>query len=139
MVSSPTATVPEAAAAANGGLSSAEAARRIAQYGPNEPASVKHGAALAELLSLFLNPLVIILVVASIVSFILGDAPDATIILVVLLLGISINFVQTYRSQQAIRKLQENVAPTATVLRDGQWGEIRRRAIVPGDLVRLSA
>ena len=61
------------------------------------------------------------------------------IILVMVLLGVSMNFIQTYRSQRAIDKLRENVTPTATVLRDGNWQEIKRREIVPGDIVRVYA
>ena len=91
------------------------------------------------MLFLFLNPLVVILLVAVLVSFLLVNTVDAVIILVIVLLSVAINFVQTYRSQQVIRKLRENVTPTATALRDGQWGEIKRKEIVPGDLVRLSA
>jgi len=121
------------------GLTSAEAAARLARYGPNDPTTVKRGAAITELLVLFLNPLVIILLVASLISLVLGDAPDATIILVMVLLGVAINFFQTYRSQQAIQKLRENVTPTATVLRDGSWQEIKRHEVVPGDVVRVSA
>ncbi len=121
------------------GLSSQEAAARLSQYGPNDPAPVKHGAALFELLVLFLNPLVIILLIASLVSFVLGDVADAAIILVMVLLGVSINFVQTYRSQRAIDKLRENVTPTATVLRDGTWQEVKRHEVVPGDVVRVGA
>ena len=122
-----------------GGLSSQQAADLRARYGWNEPAPAKHGAAFLELLLLFLNPLVIILLFAALVSFILGDAADALIILAMVLLGVLINFIQTYRSQQAINKLREGVAPTATVLRDGSWQEIKRREVVPGDLVRVSA
>jgi P-type Mg2+ transporter len=121
------------------GLSSEEAAKLLSQYGPNEPTPTKHGAAVVELLVLFLNPLVIILLVASLVSFVLGDRADAGIILVMVLLGVAINFVQTYRSQRAIAKLRENVTATATVLRDGAWQEIKRYEVVPGDLVRLGA
>lgn len=121
------------------GLSSQQAADRLDQFGFNEPAPVKRNAAFMELLGLFLNPLVVILLVASLVSFILGDAGDATIILVIVLLSISINFFQTYRSQRAIEVLQEHVTLTATVLRDGEWREVKRREIVPGDMVRLSA
>ena len=121
------------------GLSSEEAAVRLRQYGPNDPAPVKRSTAVIELLLLFLNPLVIILLVASAVSFVLGNSTDAAIILVMVLLGVSINFVQTYRSQRAINKLRENVTPTATVLRDGKWQEIKRHELVPGDLVRVSA
>ena len=121
------------------GLSSQEAAERLSKYGPNDPAPVKRGAAVIELLLLFVNPLVVILLIASVVSFILGNATDAVIILVMVLLGVSINFVQTYRSQRAIDKLRENVTTTATVLRDGNWQEIKRREVVPGDIVRVSA
>ncbi len=121
------------------GLSSQEAAERLSKYGPNDPAPVKRGAAVIELLLLFVNPLIVILLIASVVSFILGNATDAVIILVMVLLGISINFIQTYRSQRAIDKLRENVTPTATVLRDGNWQEIKRHEVVPGDIVRVSA
>ena len=141
MSSSPTAFSgpPAALPAVAAGLSSQDAAARLSQYGPNEPTPVKHGAAILELLLLFVNPLIIILLIASLVSFILGDAADAVIILVMVLLGVSINFVQTYRSQRAIDKLRENVTPTATVLRDGTWQEVKRREIVPGDVVRIGA
>ncbi|MGC0775108.1 MAG: magnesium-translocating P-type ATPase [Candidatus Acidiferrum sp.] len=121
------------------GLNSQEAADRLKRFGVNEPASVNRGKAVTELLVLFLNPLVIILLVASLLSFILGDAADAGIILVIVLLSISINFLQTYRSQLAVEKLREHVTPPATVLRDGEWREIKRREIVPGDIVRLIA
>jgi Mg2+-importing ATPase len=129
----------QAASTAASGLSSREASQRLIQYGPNEPAPAKRGAAVIELLLLFLNPLVIILLVASLASFFLGDPGDALIILVIVLLSISINFFQTYRSQQAIKRLRADVTPTATALRDGTWQEIPRRAVVPGDVVRLTA
>ena len=121
------------------GLSSAEAEARLDQHGPNEPAPAKRGSAVVELLLLFLNPLVIILLVAALASFILGDESDALIILVIILLSIAINFIQTYRSEQAINRLRADVAPTATVLRDGAWQEIDRRKVVPDDTVRVSA
>jgi len=121
------------------GLSSKEAADRLAQYGVNDPASVKPGAAVTELFLLFLNPLVIILLVACLLSFVLGDKADAAIILIIVLLSISINFVQTYRSQSAVEKLREHVTPTATVMRDAEWREIKRQEIVPGDIIRLTA
>lgn len=121
------------------GLSSEEAAKRLTQYGPNNPTPVRRGTAVLELLGLFLNPLVVILLVAGLVSFLLGNRVDAAIILVMVLLGVSINFVQTYRSQRAIAMLREKVITTATVLRDGSWHEIKRHEVVPGDVVRVSA
>jgi len=82
---------------------------------------------------------VIILLVAGLASFFLGDTTDALIIFVIVLLSVLINFVQTYRSQKAIQRLRADVTPTATVLRDGTWQEISRREVVPGDMVRVVA
>lgn len=127
------------AAAIPAGLSTTEAEKRLAEFGPNEPTSVRRGALVVELLILFLNPLVIILLIASAVSALLGQTVDAGIIFLMVLLGVTINFVQTYRSQRAIEKLREHVSLTATVLRDGTWQEVRRHLIVPGDVIRLSA
>ena len=55
------------------------------------------------------------------------------------ILSIALNFFQAYRSERAVRRLREQVAPTATVMRDGKWSELPRREVVPGDLIRLSA
>ncbi|MGH9702523.1 MAG: HAD-IC family P-type ATPase, partial [Candidatus Acidiferrales bacterium] len=121
------------------GLTTSEARERLAQFGPNNPARARRSAALLELLSLFLNPLVIILLVASGISAALGQKTDAIIIFAIVIMSIAIDFVQTYRSQQTIQALREKVTPTATVLRDGVWGEINRIEIVPGDIVRQGA
>jgi magnesium-transporting ATPase (P-type) len=98
---------PAPTSTATSGLSSREAVERLGQYGPNEPTPPKRGAAVSDLLLLFLNPLVIILLVASIASFFLGDSADALIILVIVLLSVAINFFQTYRSQQAIKPYRD--------------------------------
>src|SRR5579863_5847084 len=121
------------------GLTSQEAQQRLSQYGPNDPTPVRRGALVQELLILFVNPLVIILLFAAIVSGMLGQKADAGIIIVMVLLGITINFAQTFRSQRAIERLREHVSLSATVLRDGKWQEIKRHEVVPDDLVRLSA
>jgi P-type Mg2+ transporter len=91
------------------------------------------------LLVLFLNPLVIILLVAAVISIVVGQVTDAAIIFVIAMLSVVINFMQTYRSERSVRRLREPVSPTASVLRDGNWKELRRETVVPGDLVRLSA
>ncbi len=121
------------------GLTSQEAEARLSQYGPNDPAVRRRSALAFELLRLFLNPLVIILFVASVISALLGQKIEAEIIFVIVLFSVTIDFAQTYRSQRAMESLQAHVSLTATVLRDGQWQEIHRREVVPGDLVRLSA
>jgi P-type Mg2+ transporter len=121
------------------GLSSQDAAEQLAKYGLNDPTPGRRGAFAVELLSLFLNPLVIILLVASVVSVILGQKVDVGIIVLLVLLGITINFVQTYRSQRAMERLRQHASLTATVLQDSEWQELKRQLIVPGDIVRLSA
>jgi Mg2+-importing ATPase len=78
--------------AAPAGLTSAEARERLAKSGPNDPTPVRRGALALELLTLFLNPLVIILLVASLVSAFLGQPVDSAIIFLVILMGASINF-----------------------------------------------
>jgi hypothetical protein len=85
----------------------------------------------------FMNPLVLILVVPAAASAFLGQAVDAGIIGAIVLLSTAMDLSQTYRSQKAIEQLRQRVAPTATVLRNGEWKEILRREVVPGDLVRL--
>src|SRR5579872_5319696 len=121
------------------GLTSAEAARRLAEYGPNEPAPVRRLSAVVQLLQLFANPLVIILLAASAIAGSLGQPVDALIIVTMIVLGVAVNFWQSYRSQQAADQLRASVSPTATVLRDGAWQETPLRNVVPGDVFRLSA
>ena len=121
------------------GLTGVEASKRLARYGPNDTTGLKRTSPVVQFLRLFLNPLVAILLVACVVSAILGDRVNASIIIVIVLLSNILNFVQTHRSQNAVEKLRSDVAPTASVLRDGKWLELPRREVVPGDIVRLSA
>ena len=121
------------------GLSSQQAAALLVQFGPNNPAPDKKRSRVIELGLLFLNPMAIILLVAAMASALLGQFVDAAIIVTMVVVGIAVNFVQTYRSQAAADSLRDRVSPTATVLRDGKWTELPRVAVVPGDVVRLSA
>ena len=121
------------------GLTGEEARKRLDKYGPNDTTGTKRESGLVQFLRLFLNPLILILLIASLVSAILGDRADASIILIIVLLSNILNFVQTYRSQKAVDKLRAGVALTATALRDGKWIEIQRSNLVPGDMIRLTA
>lgn len=116
-----------------------EAAARLDQFGPNEPATTQHHSLLFDLLHAFSNPLVMLPVIAAIVSGFMGQVVDAGIIGVIVLLSAAIDVTQTYRSERATERLRGQVAPTARVLRGGDWKEIRRHEVVPGDIVRLSA
>src|SRR5579862_9415409 len=83
------------------GLTSSEAASRLQSVGPNEATAARQNGALGQLVPLITNPLVLILLLASIASAALGDRVNATIIATVVLLSVALNFIQTYRSQQA--------------------------------------
>jgi Ca2+-transporting ATPase len=130
---------PLPAAADLAGLSSAEAAARLARHGPNALPVAKPPSILLVFLRQFLSPLIYILLAAAAVSAVMSDVKDAFFIGVVLLLNGVIGTVQEYsagRAASALRKLEE---PHATVIRDGAVREIDARGLVPGDLVRLEA
>src|SRR5713226_3874463 len=99
-----------------GGLESAVAERRLSEFGPNEPGEIHRTRALIEFLHFCTNPLVVILLAASVLSVFVGELVDALIILTIVVLSVALNFFQTYRSDRAVRRLREQVAPTATVL-----------------------
>jgi P-type Mg2+ transporter len=128
-----------AAVATEHGLSSPEAAARLQAQGPNELAPPRRFEALRELLRYFANPLVLILLVASVVSAAFGQLVSAGIIALMLLLSVALNFTQAYRSQQAAARLRRQVGQTATVIRDGVEREVPVREVVVGDLIHLKA
>ena len=127
------------AAGTERGLSAAEAAARLATQGANELAPPPRFEALRELLRYFANPLVLILLVASVVSAAFGQVASAIIVVLMLILSVTLNFTQAYRSQQAARGLRRQVGQTATVVRDGIEREIPVREVVVGDVIHLKA
>ena len=135
----PQSDAPTPARSSGEGLSRAEAERRLAAFGANEPAAVVRPSALAELLRRFASPLVAILLLATVVSAIVRDFVNAAIVLGIVSLSVVVEFVQTRRSQQAADALKAQVAQKAMVRRDGRFCEIARRLVVPGDVVRLDA
>ena len=121
------------------GLASDEAKRRLAQFGPNEFASPSFWQPLWQFLAFFANPLVLILLAASLISTALGEATEAVIIIAIVLVSATLDFFQVFRSNRAAERLRHEVAPRAKVRRDGEWREIPRREVVPGDVIRLTA
>lgn len=119
------------------GLDPAEAARRIAQYGPNEIEHEKTTPWWKTLLHQFTDPLIYILIVAAIVTFALQDFIDTGVILVVVLINAAIGFSQERRAQQAMRALADLSAPRCEVIRASTPQEIAGRDLVPGDVVVL--
>jgi Ca2+-transporting ATPase len=119
------------------GLSQAEAAKRLARYGPNALREAPPPSNLLILLHQFQSPLIAILVVAAVVTTLLGEYLDAGAIAAVLLLNALIGFVQERQAERSVRSLLRLVAPRARVVRDGHEREIESRQIVPGDVVAL--
>ncbi|MEP7341757.1 MAG: magnesium-translocating P-type ATPase, partial [Acidobacteriota bacterium] len=121
------------------GLTTQEAKERLSKVGPNEQAPAKRAAGLIQILLLFANPLVIILLIASAVSAFVGEIVNATIIALMVVVSIVINFYQTWHSQRAAERLRGQVALTAKLLRDGKWSDLPWREVVPDDVISLSA
>ena len=124
---------------AGAGLSTGEAEARLAREGPNEVAAHTRASQFRQLLASISNPLLGILLVAAVASAVLGERVNAVIVVAMVVLSAAIDFVQSFRSAKAVERLRSQVAPTATVLRDGRWTELPRRELVPGDTIRLSA
>ena len=121
------------------GLSQEEARERLTRFGPNEPMPSRRSGPFAQFVHFCGSPLVLILLVASAISALLGQMVDAILIAAMVVLSIALNFFQTYRSARAVEALRNQIAPKATVLRDDSWIELPRREVVPGDVIRLSA
>ncbi len=121
------------------GLLEGEVAKRLAQYGFNEPAKKKKRTVLKQILLKFIDPLVAVLVVIGIFSFFFGERIEALLVLFMILLSVSLSFFQEYKSNKEAEKLTELVLATATVLRNSKTHEVKMRELVPGDIVDLYA
>ena len=121
------------------GLSSAEASQRLAAYGANELQAAKRVSPLSLLLAQFKNVLIVILLVATVISALMGEGVDTIVIGVIVVFAVLLGFIQEYRAERAIDALRKMAAPTATVLRDGQETEVPARHLVPGDIILLQA
>jgi Mg2+-importing ATPase len=121
------------------GLTEEEAAERLEVFGPNEVAQEQHNQWLHRLWLAVRNPLVILLSVLAIVTFATGDYIGGGVMVAMVVLGVSLRFVQETRADNAAAKLKAMIKVTATALRDGQPKEIPLQELVPGDVVKLSA
>ena len=119
------------------GLTQKQAKKRLAQYGPNKLKEKAKTPPLKVFLSQFKDFLILILLVATIISFLLGETIDAVIILIIVVLSAVLGFIQEFRSQKAVEALKKLAAPSASVLRDGQVQKIPSEDIVPGDVLIL--
>jgi len=119
------------------GLSQEEAQKRLAQFGPNELVTKEKISPWAIFLEQFKSVLIIILLIAVVLSAILGEVVDAIIIGVIVVFACGLGFIQEYRAERAMEALKKMAAPTASVLRDGTETEIPSTELVPGDIILL--
>ncbi|MDB5953677.1 magnesium-translocating P-type ATPase [Ramlibacter sp.] len=122
-----------------GGLSAAEGAQRLAQYGPNTLDATRKAGALGLYANQFKSPLVLILIIASVVSLAASEWVDAGIVLVVVFGSTALGFVQEYVAGNAVEKLRSQITMTSTVLRGGAAVSLPSSRVVPGDVVQLAA
>jgi len=121
------------------GLTSTEVQSRLKTYGLNEVAREQRLTPLRRVYNVVKNPLVILLSILALISFITGDARSAIVILVMVVLGASLRYVQEARADNAAAKLRALVTTMVAVRRDGKDQDIRLEQLVPGDVIHLAA
>lgn len=121
------------------GLTSEDAARRLAEHGPNEIESERTTPWWRTLLHQFTDPLIYILLIAALVTLALRDYTDTGVILAALILNAIIGYTQEKRAQQAMRAIANLSAPKCEVVRESHVQEILSRNAVPGDVVILAS
>jgi len=126
------------------GLSGEEAAKRLAEYGPNKLQEGRKKSLLERFLGELADPMIIILIVAAVISgltaFYSGESfTDAIIIMAVVIINAVLGVVQESKAEAAIEALQEIAAATSKVVRDGKQIVLRSEELVPGDIVLLEA
>ena len=121
------------------GLTGAEAAERLEQYGQNQLTEASRPGFLKLLLDQFNDFIVMLLIAAAVVSALLGEWIDASAILTIVVLNAILGLVQERRADEALAALQKMAAPDAHVMRDGKRTIVPARQLVPGDIVFLEA
>ncbi|MHA3772424.1 cation-translocating P-type ATPase [Verrucomicrobiota bacterium sgz303538] len=125
--------------ASHSGLDETEVARRQTEHGPNELKQAERTTPWKLLLAQFKSLIIWILIVAGVVSGILGEVADAVAILAIVVLNALIGFYQEYNAEKSIAALRKMTAPQAKVRRNGQTRIVPASQIVPGDILELEA
>ncbi|MCM8784464.1 MAG: HAD-IC family P-type ATPase [Candidatus Omnitrophica bacterium] len=121
------------------GLKEDETRERLKKYGPNELATKKRASLLSIFLRQFLNPLVYILIVASVIKFWLSSFTDAFVILGVIIFMAVVGFIQEARAAKAVEALKQLASPKAKIKRAGKIEIVPSKELVPGDIIILEA
>jgi Mg2+-importing ATPase len=121
------------------GLSAADAARRLREYGPNQLRERRSLSRLDALARQVRSPLLLLLVFAAAISALTGEWLDATIVLSIVVATVAIGYVREYSAETAAAALRARLRARSTVLRDGRAEQVPAEEVVPGDVVILSA
>lgn len=121
-----------------GGLSSAEAKRRLQRYGPNALPESRGDSLPTIFFRQFQSPLIYVLIISAIAIYALGEATDAAIILFVLIFNSIIGTIQEGRAQNTLQALNKLAKTTSTVIRDGEEQVLPDEELVPGDIILLN-
>jgi Ca2+-transporting ATPase len=121
------------------GLTTEDAKKRIEIYGPNQLKEAPRPSFLQTLWEQLNNFVVILLIVASLISALLGDYVEAAAIMAIVVLNAVLGIVQERRAEEALAALKKLAAPDAQVMRDGRRGHVPSHELVPGDMVFLEA
>src|SRR5512147_313597 len=121
------------------GLSTEEARSRLEQYGPNQLNEAPRPTFLQTLWEQLNNFVVILLIIASVISALLGDYVEAAAIMAIVVLNAILGIVQERRAEEALAALKKLAAPDAQVVRDGHRVSVPAYELVPGDLAFLES
>lgn len=121
------------------GLSTKEAELRLQKFGFNELMGKKGVSVLQVFLGQFKDVFVVMLLAAILISVVVGEIVDASVILIIVALNAAVGFVQEYRSEKAMEAMKKMTAPKARLLRDGKEVTVPAREVVPGDIVLLES
>lgn len=121
------------------GLSSAEAEKRLREYGHNQLDEGKKKTLFDKFLDQFKDFMIIILLIAAALSFVMGDEVEAVMIVVVVFIMAIFGVVQEAKAEEAIEALKDMSTPNANVRRDNHTVVVKSTDLVPGDVVLLEA
>ncbi|OGP91766.1 MAG: ATPase [Deltaproteobacteria bacterium RBG_16_54_18] len=121
------------------GLTENTAISHLEKYGYNELKKEERVSPLTLFINQFKNILIIILLIATVLSAVVGEIFDAALILVIVFFCAVLGFIQEYRAERALEALKKMLSPTITVLRGGKEEEVPSKELVPGDILLLEA
>lgn len=119
------------------GLTTNQAEENLSKYGKNELVEEEKAGPLRLFLGQFMDILILILIIAAVAAYYVGDTLDAIVILIVVVINAVVGFIQEYRAEKAMEKLKGLISSEALVIRDGQEQKVTSGELTLGDIVLL--